>query len=140
MAGGNGTRLSPLTKSISKQILPVYDKPMIFYPLSILMLSNIDEVLIISNEDSLTDYKKLLGDGSNPGINLQYEIQNEPKGIAQALIIAESFLAGSPSTLILGDNIFYGADLSKKLLKASENNKGLTIFCFPVKDLSLIHI
>ncbi len=134
LAGGKGTRLFPITKSISKQILPVYDKPMIYYPLSILMLAGIEEILLISNEDSLQSYKNLLGSGSNLGIKIKYKVQEKPRGIAEALILAESFLDGSSCALVLGDNIFYGADLTQKLIKANNNNQGLTLFCFPVED------
>lgn len=134
LAGGKGSRLFPITKSISKQILPVYDKPMVYYPLSILMLADITDILLISSEEALEDYKSLLGNGLQFGINISYKIQKEPKGIAEALILAESFLRDAPCTLILGDNIFYGADLSKKLIKASKEQEGLTIFCFPVED------
>ena len=114
--GGKGSRLYPLTKSISKQLLPVYDKPMIFYPLTTLMLSGIRDILIITNEEFLNFYENLLGNGSKFGISINYKIQEKPEGIAQAFLIGEEFIGSSKVCLILGDNIFYGNDLQKKLL------------------------
>ena len=134
LAGGSGTRLYPSTISISKQIIPVYDKPMIYYPLSTLMLAGIKDILIISTPDDIGDFKKLLKDGSNFGINISYEIQYQPNGIAEALIIGKDFIDDHPSCLILGDNIFHGANLSKLLLKASKDTKNATIFSYHVAD------
>jgi len=136
LAGGNGTRLHPLTKIISKQLLPVYDKPMIFYPLTTLMSANIREILIITTPHDNAIFKKLLGNGSDLGINISYEIQEEPKGIAQSLIIAEKFIDQSPSALILGDNIFYGIGIENVLLAQSSIHNGASIFIYPVKDPS----
>ena len=133
LAGGKGTRLAPLTTSVSKQLLPVYDKPMIYYPISILMLSGIREILIISTPRDVPSFKALLGDGKKWGINFEYAVQERPDGIAQAYILGEKFLNGSPSTLILGDNIFYGPSLKEKLLKA-KGKEGATIFAYRVKD------
>lgn len=134
LAGGYGTRLYPSTKCISKQIIPVYDKPMIYYPLSTLMEANIRDILIISTPNDMPFFQKLLDDGSQFGISIQYEIQDEPKGIAQAFIIGENFINGHPSCLILGDNIFYGAGLSQILQQASNSSKISTIFSYKVND------
>ena len=134
LAGGNGTRLFPLTKVISKQLLPVYDKPMIFYPLTTLMYAGIREILIITTPHDQIFFQKLLGNGSNFGINITYEKQDKPEGIAQSLIIAEKFLNGSPSALILGDNIFYGNQLHEALLSKKHSESGAIIFIFPVRD------
>lgn len=134
LAGGSGTRLYPITLGVSKQLLPIYDKPMIYYPLSVLMLADIREILIISTPDALPNYKILLGDGSRFGINLHYAEQKRPEGIAQAFIIAEKFLKNSPSCLILGDNIFHGQHFVEKLRRATANTKGATIFGYLVKD------
>ena len=134
LAGGKGTRLYPSTLSISKQILPIYDKPMIYYAISVVMLSNIKEILIISSSRDLILFKNLLGDGSQWGLNFKYEIQAKPHGIAQALLIARDFLQGSPSMLILGDNLFYGANFSKKLIDASTRNEVSTIFSYTVNN------
>lgn len=134
LAGGSGTRLYPLTKSISKQILPVYDKPMIYYPLSVLMLAGITEILIISTPRDITGFLSLLGNGQKLGIKLEYAIQEEPKGLADAFIIGESFIGNSPVALILGDNIFYGSDFGQRLQRASLLTKGSIIFGCYVAD------
>jgi len=134
LAGGSGKRLNPLTKCISKQLLPVYNKPLIYYPLTTLMLIGIKDILIIINPGEEKLFQKLLGNGKQFGINLSYEIQDKPEGIAQAFLISENFLKGKNSVLILGDNIFYGDDLIEKLRKASNKKKSSTIFGYKVKD------
>ena len=135
LAGGSGTRLYPLTMSVSKQLLPIYDKPMIYYPLSTLMLAGIKDVLIISTPEDIGLYKNLLGDGSNYGIKLSYTIQPKPDGLAQAFILAEEFLSGCPTALILGDNLFYGNNFVESLKEANLNQRS-TIFGYHVSDPS----
>ena len=136
LAGGQGSRLDPLTKVISKQLLPVYDMPMIFYPLYTLVNSGIKNILIITNPEYVETYKRLLGNGDNLKVNISYEIQLEPKGIAHAFQIAEKWLKKSPSVLILGDNLFLAGDISEKLKNAFLNRKGATIFGYKVNDPS----
>jgi glucose-1-phosphate thymidylyltransferase len=134
LAGGSGTRLYPITKSISKQIIPVYDKPMIYYPLSVLMLAGIKEILIISTPQDIHLYQNLLGDGSALGIQLEYAIQPSPDGLAQAFIIGEEFIGDDSVCMILGDNIFYGFDFSRTLREAAELKEGATVFGYYVND------
>ena len=134
LAGGIGSRLSPLTKSTSKQLLPIYDKPMIYYPLTTLMMSGVKEILIICRKDHLSSFKKLLGNGNGWGLSIEYACQKKPEGIAQAFLIAERYLGKSPCVLILGDNLFYGNDLISQLQNANNNDKGATLFVYPVSD------
>ncbi len=136
LAGGSGTRLYPITKGISKQLLPIYDKPMIYYPLSVLMLAGIREILIISNPEYIDMYKRLLNDGSHLGLKIEYKIQEKPRGLADAFIVGEDFIGKDSVCLILGDNVFYGQGFGPKLQKASEVEKGAVIFGYYVTNPS----
>ncbi len=134
LAGGKGTRLYPMTKAVSKQLLPIYDKPLIYYPLSVLLLAGIKEVLVISTPEAIGSYKELLGDGKNLGIEISYCVQEKPRGLADAFILGEEFIGNDSVCLILGDNVFHGQDLTRVLKRAMARETGATIFGYPVKD------
>ena len=134
LAGGKGTRLYPITKAVSKQILPIYDKPLVYYPISVLMLAGIRDVLIISTPADIGDYEDLLGDGEKLGMNFCYKVQDKPRGLADAFIVGEEFIGDDDVCLVLGDNVFYGPDMTTMLKRTIERNEGATVFGYPVKD------
>ena len=134
LAGGKGTRLYPMTKAISKQLLPIYDKPLIYYPISVLLLAGIQEILIISTPVDIGDYQDLLGDGSKLGVHFQYKVQETPRGLADAFILGEEFIGDDDVCLVLGDNVFYGQDLTKIVSDAKKDLDGAVVFGYPVKD------
>ena len=134
LAGGKGTRLYPITKAVSKQILPIYDKPLVYYPISVLMLAGIRDVLIISTPADIGDYEDLLGDGKKLGMNFCYKVQDKPRGLADAFIVGEEFIEDDDVCLVLGDNVFYGPDMTTMLKRTIERNEGATVFGYPVKD------
>jgi len=134
LAGGSGTRLHPLTLAVSKQLLPIYDKPMIYYPLSVLLLAGVREILIITTPEDQAGFKRLLGDGSQLGVRIEYIVQPRPEGLAQAYLLGEEFVAGEPSIMVLGDNIFFGQNFSQMLRSADERTEGATVFGYPVND------
>ena len=134
LAGGKGTRLYPMTKVVSKQLLPIYDKPLIYYPLSTLLLASIKDILIISTPEDTPVYERLLGDGKKLGVNISYKVQSAPRGLADAFILGEEFIGNDSVCLVLGDNVFYGQNFTRTLQNAMQNNKGATIFGYPVND------
>jgi glucose-1-phosphate thymidylyltransferase len=134
LAGGSGTRLHPLTLAVSKQLLPIYDKPMIYYPISVLLLAGVREILIITTPEDQPGFRRLLGDGSQIGVRFEYVIQDKPDGLAQAYILGEGFVAGEPSVMILGDNIFFGQGFRRLLREADAQGPGATVFGYTVQD------
>lgn len=134
LAGGKGTRLYPMTRAVSKQLLPIYDKPLVYYPISVLLLAGIREILIISTPEDIDSYKTLLGDGTSLGVEFQYKVQDKPRGLADAFILGEEFIGDDSVCLVLGDNVFYGQDLTKLLNEAKNRSEGATVFGYPVKD------